>query len=256
MQGVGFNLLIVGTLMSTEMTIVGPGRYRPLFRGGEKAETVDIKPFWLDRLPVTQGQFLDFVRMNPEWQKGHVPSLFADERYLSDWRTETDLGNPDKQHQPVVWVSWFAARAYCQNRKARLATEQEWEFAAAASDKAVDGRNDPLWLQTILSWYSKPADDEPIEVGESRSNVWGIYDLHGLIWEWIDDLPSIMVGGDSRENGGGDKQQFCGAGAANAQDKSDYANFMRAAFRASLTARSTAKRLGFRCARNFDRKGF
>src|SRR5207248_2677743 len=80
------------------------------------------------------------------------------------------------------------------------------------------------------------------------ANVYGLQDLHGLIWEWVEDASTLMVSGDSRTQGDPDRLAFCGAGALSAQDRENYPTLMRLAFLSSLDARSTARRLGFRCA--------
>jgi formylglycine-generating enzyme len=72
--------------------------------------------------------------------------------------------------------------------------------------------------------------------------------MHGLIWEWVYDFGASLVASDSREKGDAQQNRFCGTSGADAQNPSDYASFMRVAFRSSLQASFTTARLGFRCA--------
>ena len=64
----------------------------------------------------------------------------------------------------------------------------------------------------------------------------------------------MTTASDARAQRNGDVQTFCGAGALGFNDSRNYATFMRAAFRSSLSANYTAKTLGFRCARDGDRR--
>ncbi|MEI7782572.1 MAG: formylglycine-generating enzyme family protein, partial [Planctomycetota bacterium] len=73
------------------------------------------------------------------------------------------------------------------------------------------------------------------------------------VWEWVDDFNTAMVTGESRADNGVERDLFCGAGAAGAQDTGNYAAFMRLALRSSLQANNTTTALGFRCARDRER---
>ena len=233
------------------MAMVGPGVYRPLYAASPAERNVPVKAFFLDTKPVTNGEFLSFVRSNPEWRRDRVKRLFADEGYLTHWATVETLGYDIRSSSPVTQVSWFAAKAYCAAKTARLPTEREWELAALASESQADGSKDARWLARILAFYSKPAASPLLgDVGTGKPNAWGIHDMHGLIWEWIYDYGASLVSSDSREKGDGDKNRFCGASGANSRDPADYASFMRIAFRSSLEAPYTTARLGFRCARD------
>lgn len=86
--------------------------------------------------------------------------------------------------------------------------------------------------------------------GLGRPNFYGARDLHGLVWEWVEDFNTAMVTGESRADTGLERDLFCGAGSVGAKDTTDYAAFMRQALRSSLKANNTTTSLGFRCARD------
>lgn len=219
--------------------LVAGGAYRPVTAAPNEPAR-DVAPFRLDPLPVTNAAFLTFVRANPGWRRDQVPPLMADAGYLAGWTDAQNPGAAAPPHAPVVGVSWFAARAYCTARGGRLPTEAEWELAAAATPTERDGRRDARWRQTILDWYARPNPAVLRDVGRGPRNFWGAADLHGLVWEWVEDFAASIV---TEKDG-----RFCGAGASNAPDPLDYPAFLRAALRSSLEARTTTANLGFRCA--------
>lgn len=230
------------------MVRVGPRRFERAQSAPGQATTVDVPAFLLDVTPVTNARFLDFVRAHPEWQRGNAPGLFVDEGYLSAWAGPVDLG-VSRARAPVVFVSWFAARAYCEAQGKRLPTTDEWELAAAASAQADDGRGDPGFVEQILAWYAAPTPRVFPDVG-GAPNRWGVRDLHGLVWEHVEDFSATFIKGDARGDKSRDVVDFCGGGALNARDPSDYASFMRFAFRSALEGRTTTGSLGFRCAKD------
>jgi formylglycine-generating enzyme required for sulfatase activity len=231
------------------MEKIGPGSYNPLYPSSPSEKEISVNAFRLDPLLVTNQQFLNFVQKNEKWRRDAVAPLFADESYLSHWKGPLELGNKIDPQQPVTYVSWFAAKAYCQSRQARLPRESEWELAAKASETKPDARSDSAWQERILAWYSQPAGRNKLaRVGGSPPNYWKIYDLHQLVWEWVLDFNANMASVDNREQGGSEPLRFCGVGALKALDKSRYVDFMRIAFRDSLSARYTISHLGFRCA--------
>ena len=223
--------------------------FRSVLPAGKKDGKVTVKDFRLQRTPVTNGAFLDFVRRHPEWQRGVAPSLYVDTEYLSHWASAIELGAADPL-QPVTHVSWFAAEAYCEALDARLPTWHEWEWAAAADERRADARDDPAWRQRILNWYAQTGGGELARVGAGPPDLYGIHDLHGLVWEWVDDFGALMVSGDNREQGDPDLMKFCGTGALSMEQKENYAVLMRIAMLSSLKASYTTANLGFRCAKD------
>jgi formylglycine-generating enzyme len=181
------------------------------------------------------------------WRRDRVARLFADERYLQHWRTPTEPGAA-VERQPVTHVSWFAATAFCEAHGARLPRWSEWEFAAAASESRPDARSDDEWRQQILDWYSRSGRAPLPAVAQRPANFYGVYDLHGVVWEWVEDLSSMLVSGDNREQGDPDIKKFCGSGALSMEQKENYAMLMRIAMLSSMQARYTSRTMGFRCA--------
>jgi len=216
----------------------------------EDVRKVQVAPFELQKRPVTNAEFLAFVKAHPQWRRDRVASVLAEPRYLSHWAGPVALGDEALPDQPVVQVSWFAASAYCEAQGGRLPTWSEWEYAAAADETRRDARNDPVWRERILGWYSKPSSHALPRAGLQTPNAWGVQDLHGLVWEWTDDFSSLLVSGDNRMQGDADKFKFCGAGALSMDDRDNYAVLMRVAMLSSLDAESTTANLGFRCARD------
>lgn len=222
------------------------GPFRSVLPPAPGVEEVTVAPYRLGRTPVTNAEFLAFVREHPQWRRDRVAALFADKSYLRHWvGAESPGAVPDA---PVVHVSWFAASAYCESIGARLPTWYEWEYAAAADETRADARADPVFRTRMLDWYARTAD-APQAAGRSPANLYGVHDLHALVWEWVEDFNALMVSTDSREQGEDpDLMKFCGAGALTMQDKENYAVLMRIAMLSSLQGAYTTANVGFRCA--------
>ena len=235
------------------MVRVPGGTHRPLY-GGDGGAVVSVRAFRLDRDPVTRGDFLAFVRANPQWRRGAVREPAADRSgYLADWPGALEPGTPADLHRPVTGVSWFAAKAYCEWRGARLPSLAEWEYAAAASATSRDATRDPRFAQEVLALYStRPRPLPPVERG--ATNVYGVRGLHGLAWEWVSDFAPASPAHDHTEHEhrghakGAPRDLSCAGAAIGAADPSNYPAFLRYAFRSGLTGRTTLATLGFRCA--------
>jgi len=232
------------------MVSIPAGTYVPLSRTEKDPAKVAVAAFLLDERPVTNAEFLAFVTAVPKWRRSQVSPLFADSSYLAQWTGDLEPGPGAPADSPVVRVSWFAARAYARWAGKRLPTTAEWELAAGAGYTRPDGRNDEELNHDLYAWLARPVPAVLPAVGLGRPNLHGVRDLHGLVWEWVEDFNSAMVTGESRADSGLERNLFCGAGAVGAKDTGDYAAFMRQALRSSLKANNTTTSLGFRCARD------
>ena len=213
------------------------------------AAAIEVAAYSMRTEPVTNAQFLAFVTAHPDWRRDRTPSVFAEKRYLSHWAAPDRLGAEALPNQPVTQVSWFAAQAFCETEQARLPSWIEWERAASASATKTDARRDPAWRQHLLDWYSRPSSEALPAIG-GAPNVFGVRDLHALVWEWADDFNALMVTSDSRGQGDPDRLKFCGEGALSLRDRDNYAMLMRIAMLSSLKAADTTANLGFRCVRD------
>jgi formylglycine-generating enzyme required for sulfatase activity len=241
-------LLLALPAAAAEYAALPGGTFTSVLPADGKAAPAQVAPFRLRTELVTNAEFLAFVKAHPAWRRDKVARILADARYLTQWASADTLGDEVLPRQPVTRVSWFAAQAYCESERARLPSWYEWEFAAAADATRRDARADPAWRESILGWYSRPSSTALPQIG-GAANIYGVRDINGLVWEWVDDFNALMVASDSRDQGDPDLLKFCGAGALSMQDKENYAVLMRIAMLSALKAADTTNNMGFRCAK-------
>ena len=227
-------------LVLSGMAVIPQGTYSPLY-ATKGAERVAVRGFALDREPVTRGEFLEFVRRNPEWRRSAAKRTAADQGYLSEWTSDLSAGNASDLRRPVTSVSRNAALAYCSAKGKRLPTSSEWEYAAAASENRRDAARDRTFISRLVGFYRNRTSGRAGVVGKSTANVYGVRDLHELVWELTADPIHAAYGGHAHD-------MSCAGAAMGASDPSNYAAFMRYAVRSGVNDRTTMKTLGFRCA--------
>lgn len=244
-----FSLLLTThcVFANNDMVKIEGGSYRPLYLKKDTPQST-VKTFKLDKYPVTNRQFIEFVRKNPQYARNQIGKREAETGYLRHWQTDANgqiTPTANQLNQPVTNVSWFAANAYCRAQGKRLPTIDEWEFAGLASEKAKNGSNEESYNRVILDWYADGGKRGLRNVGQSKPNFYGVYDMHGLIWEWTEDFNSSLLSSGSANN-----SLFCGGGTAGSTDPNNYAAFMRYGIRTSLQSPFVLNNLGFRCASN------
>jgi len=127
------------------------------------------KPFYMQTTEVTQGQWKKVMGGNPSCFKGD-------------------------DNLPVEQVSWDDVQDFIErlNRqegtvKYRLPTEAEWEYACRAGSTTAYCFGDDSGGLGEYAWYGDNSEDVTHPVGQKKPNAWGLYDMHGNVWEWVND---------------------------------------------------------------------
>ena len=222
------------------------GRFTSALKYEDQA-VVTVEPFALQKRPVTNAEFLAFVKQHPQWRRDRIPAVFASPGYLGHWASADTPGDNVAPDAPVVHVNWYAADAYCRARQARLPRFVEWEYAAAADATRRDARNDAAWrMRQVNDGTPHAIDAAP----DAPANAYGIRGLHGAHWEWSEDVASLLGDGDRRGQQDGEALRYCGATAMSFNDPGDYGVVKRFVLLSALQPSATLGNLGFRCARS------
>jgi len=215
-----------------------------LFSAEQPEHTVVVAPFYLGQCEVTNAQWKKFIDANPEWGPEQIPEEFHDGEYLTFWRgNEPPAG---KENHPVVGVSWYAAKAYCEWAGGRLPTEAEWEFAAQGPDHWEYPYGEFFDLRRANVFENGPRDTVP--VGQYGPYGYGLCDLAGNVWEWCSSQyrPYPYAADDGREDLTAGGRRVIRGGAWFVQDYEQYRTRARA--RSEAQARKCSKGIGLRLA--------
>jgi formylglycine-generating enzyme required for sulfatase activity len=141
---------------------------------------LEIKPFHIDRHPVTNGEFYRFLI-----ESGYAPR--DRHNFLRHWKDGRIP--PGWERRPVTWVSLEDARAYALWAGKRLPREWEWQYAA----QGTDGRRYPwgnAWDEAAVpAPQTRRVFEGPEEVGTHPrgASPFGVQDLVGHVWQWTDE---------------------------------------------------------------------
>ena len=198
------------------------------------------QPFWLGKYEVTQGQWERVMGSTVQQQRDKVDP---------QW----EMRGEGADH-PIYYVSYDEALAFCQKVTASeraagrlpegyaytLPTEAQWEYACRAGTTGDYAGN-----LDSMGWYGDNSGNTTHAVGQKQANAWGLYDMHGNVWEWCRDWYGAYPGGTAADP----------SGAASGSDRvfrggSWYfsAPYCRSAFRGRRSPGIRNSNLGFRLA--------
>ncbi len=156
-------------------------------RDEDQAKVTLSKSFWISKTEVTQSQWAAVMGSNPldgigPYGKPHPESTKGANR-------------------PVVGVSWEDAQMFMEKVNATLGnedggkmslpTEAQYEYAARAGEAGLypgGSLDDVAWYEGNCGGYTKP-------VGTKKANAWGLHDMNGNAWEWVQDCYSVELPG-------------------------------------------------------------
>jgi formylglycine-generating enzyme required for sulfatase activity len=229
---------------SFQLVWIPTGRFRMGDTSGrgqadeQPVREVTMQGFWMMRTEVTRAMFARFVEATGHdtgqgcWV--HEGDWVVNEAL--DWRSP---GFPQTDNHPVTCVSWHDAQAFINwlnqqtGRTFRLPTEAEWEYATRAGSDTVyywgdspallcshANAADRSALQDYPGFAVNDCDDGHVRTSPAASfasNPWGLHDLYGNVWEWVEDCwhPSYKGAprdGSAVRTGECDRRGFRGGG--------------------------------------------
>ncbi len=181
-------LAVIQTKTGAEMVLIPAGRFAMGSTEGKADEApvheVSIDAFLIDRTEVTQEQYAKLVVANPSHFKG--PDRPVEQISWADAAMYCNLRSRDEGLEPCYDEQ--TAKCNLQANGYRLPTEAEWEYACrAGSDAAYSFGPDGRLLQQF-AWHAENASKKTQPVAQKKPNAWGLFDVHGNVAEWCNDV--------------------------------------------------------------------
>lgn len=211
------------------------------------------KPFKIGKYEVTFDEYEIFRRLMEQdggCKDGHKPRE-------SDGQ-DSGFGRGER---PMINVSWEDARCYADwlsrktGNKYRQPTEAEWEYAARAGTATDYSWEEPENQAEDYAWFSRNSDSMTHPVGQKRPNGFGLYDMAGNVWEWVEDCyqqnyDGAPADGKAWEPKEEDQEKDCGLRVIRGVSWSNEPEDLRSANRIRSNPDSLDFNLGFRLAQD------
>lgn len=219
---------------------------------------VEIRQFFaLGKTEITRGQFAAFVT-ETGYVAGDTCWVFEPQGFFTsakwversgDWRNP---GYQQDDSHPVACISWNDAKSYVKwlSRKTgkpyRLPTESEWEYACMAGERLQYCGSNNL---DSVGWYERNSANSTHPVASKQANAWGLYDMTGNIFEWVEDVYHDSYYGAPADGSAwqGNSAQHTLRGGAFMTNNDNY--YLGGTYRSDNNSEVRGYNIGFRIAR-------
>jgi formylglycine-generating enzyme required for sulfatase activity len=219
--------LDLGGGVTMKMVLIRPGKFMMGNEGQDRHEVTISKPFYLGATEVTQAQYEAVMGTNPSQFKGAT--------------------------NPVEMVFRNDAAEFCRKlsektrQAVRLPTDAEWEYACRAGTQTKFSFGNNASALGDYAWWDGNSGETTHPVGQKKPNAWGLYDMHGNVWEWCADWYEPYPKGPVTDPSGP------AAGHRRVLRGESWRGFdsgcFRCAYRLSSDPADRDSSVGFRCAR-------
>jgi len=170
-----------------EMAVIPPGAFLMGSRKGERDERpvheVTLDGFMIGVREVTQQQYQDIMNTNPSHFKSSVNPVeqVSWEMAVLFCNKLSEFSGFNACYDEDTWECNYSRNGF------RLPTEAEWEYACRAGSTTEYHTGNNLAALSSVAWLHENSDGSTHPVGIKAKNNWGLYDMHGNVWEWCND---------------------------------------------------------------------
>ena len=172
-----------------EFVLIPGGTFEMGSAEGEKNEvpvhTVSVKSFLMAKYPCTQAQWVAVMKSKP-WQGELLEQ--RKQWYKTYYGFNLGTYTEDNDNNPATWIDWNECQEFCSYTGLSLPTEEQWEYACRAGSSMPYCFGKEVEKLGEYAWYMDNTWDKGEQyahaVGQKLPNAFGLYDMHGNIWEW------------------------------------------------------------------------
>ncbi len=220
--------------VDTEARALQFGSKKPWFVNERPKRKAYLDTYYIDKYEVTNAEYKKFV----DAKVRRAPGYWINNTYPKG-----------TENYPVTDLNWYDADAYCRWRGKRLPTEAEWEKAA----RGTDGHRFP-WSDEFdekkCNCAGRYRGVMPVGSFEEGKSSYGLYDMAGNVYEWVNDWYLAYPGSDYNDEDFGEKYKVSRGGGWGGIGHYPLEIHYRTSFRFNIPPQAAYNDLGFRCAKD------